>query len=514
MKALREKHALIAAALLLSTPACSGGGGNGKPTLEIVPPSATVISEVLTSVSLLALVDGEPGDVQWVLVGPGSITVTEGPETHYRPPYPIDTDAEPLTATVYAFASGAEATAAMTINDSIGVLTVAYDNYPAAGYLYADIIHQESFSVVALVDGPTSFEAPAGSLYAEQFDLGEQYVTFDRSVEGEYTLATTAPVTLPDDGQATLHIRWEDGGTGLLWLARGSAGDLLGLDGTTLLGLSTDNRAVSVTPAGRELTDLADAAPGTGLLWASDSASDSLVGFDSAVLGSSGTYAPSLEITSVTVLGTASLAAPISVAVDEAAGELWYANSGNGTFGRFALAGLGGGMVAPTGFFLNAGRVAVSAIAVDVAGDVWLADSATGMVHRFASVDLATSGTPTPAATFTGPATAPVHLEFDVDGNLWIAEAGAIYRVDAAQLAATGATLGTADLTISGAAVVSPQALHFNPAGDLFIADAAFGVYWIPQSGVVGAGTYSFDAPILNGSWPAGGATAIAFRRH
>lgn len=182
--------------------------------------------------------------------------------------------------------------------------------------------------------------------------------------------------------------------------------------------------------------------------------------------------------------------------VEEASGELFvsdergdrvYRVDAGGTLTRFA----GGGTVP-----LGDGGPATAAVlsfpdhlAFDAAGNLYIADDGNDRVRR---VDVAT-GTVTTVAGGGSPADGvgdglpatearlpgPTGLAFDPAGNLYVSTANRVRRVDhatgvIATVAGTGESKSSGDSgPASAASLCSPRGITFNPAGDLYIAEAS-----------------------------------------
>ncbi|HRN54713.1 MAG TPA: hypothetical protein PK788_14555, partial [Gemmatimonadaceae bacterium] len=119
--------------------------------------------------------------------------------------------------------------------------------------------------------------------------------------------------------------------------------------------------------------------------------------------------------------------------------------------------------------------VSPGGLAFDAAGNLWLSLGCQGRVVRLTAAQLAGSGTATPTVQITGLVN-PQGLAFDAAGNLWVADQTHLRRYDAARLAAT--ITGAADLAVTfttpspptpGATALSAFHVAFRPNGELWV---------------------------------------------
>ena len=139
---------------------------------------------------------------------------------------------------------------------------------------------------------------------------------------------------------------------------------------------------------------------------------------------------------------------PSALAFDSS-GNLYVANSNNGTVSKFAP-----GSTTPTAT-LN-GLSNPKALAFDSSGNLYVANSNNDTVSEFAP------GSTTPTATLTG-LSDPQALAFDGSGNLYVVN----YDGGTVSEFAPGNTTPTTTLT----GLIDPQALAFDGSGNLYVAN-------------------------------------------
>jgi CSLREA domain-containing protein len=140
---------------------------------------------------------------------------------------------------------------------------------------------------------------------------------------------------------------------------------------------------------------------------------------------------------------------PQALAFD-ARGNLFVTNAGSGTVSVFAPGGT-------TPFATLTGLNIPEALALDARGDLFVANQGDGTVSVFES------GGTTPFATLTG-LNIPEALALDAQGNLFVANSGN----DTVSVFAPGGTTPTRTLT----GLNGPRALALDAQGDLFVANA------------------------------------------
>ena len=139
---------------------------------------------------------------------------------------------------------------------------------------------------------------------------------------------------------------------------------------------------------------------------------------------------------------------PSALAFDSS-GNLYVANSNNGTVSKFAP-----GSTTPTATLTGLSNP--KALAFDSSGNLYVANSNNDTVSEFAP------GSTTPTATLTG-LSDPQALAFDGSGNLYVAN----YDGGTVSEFAPGSTTPTATLT----GLIDPQALAFDGSGNLYVAN-------------------------------------------
>jgi sugar lactone lactonase YvrE len=116
-----------------------------------------------------------------------------------------------------------------------------------------------------------------------------------------------------------------------------------------------------------------------------------------------------------------------------------------------------------------------TALAFDADGNLWISLGCQGRIVRLTPAQYGASGIASPTVQITG-LTAPEGLAFDGSGNLWVADLTHLRRYDAARLSAaitTPANLSVAFSTPTppapGASELRPSHLAFRPNGELWV---------------------------------------------
>jgi len=207
-----------------------------------------------------------------------------------------------------------------------------------------------------------------------------------------------------------------------LWTTSGILPGIFRLTSAQLQVSDSVTPTTSITTNSAALTGFnALAFDADGTLWMTSQSDSQLVAFSPTALATSGLRAASRVITSV----DGSLDAPSALAFD-ASHALWVANTNNGTIVRYDAAQLAtGGSLTPSVILSGVGHP--TGLAFDAAGGLWFSDGSAHRIAKYSAAQLATSGFILPQVVLTshGPdITNAVGLAFDPAGNLWIANAG------------------------------------------------------------------------------------------
>jgi sugar lactone lactonase YvrE len=122
-------------------------------------------------------------------------------------------------------------------------------------------------------------------------------------------------------------------------------------------------------------------------------------------------------------------------------------------------------------------------IALDAAGNLWAADPFDNSVAEYSVAQIKKSGQPKPAVTLTtdasGSLNSPEALAFDPHGNLWVANSAAtgtganqLVEFSASQLTASGSPKPVARVAANAGSINNPQGMAFDPSGNLWISDS------------------------------------------
>jgi hypothetical protein len=182
----------------------------------------------------------------------------------------------------------------------------------------------------------------------------------------------------------------------------------------------------------------------------------------------------------ITTLAT-SLASPSALAID-GAGNVYFAQSADGS-----ISVLPAGYAAPIPLIPAGGSITTpTALTVDAAGNLYIADSTTNSIFRFdVNRNLTTVATGLDN---------PVALAIDQLGDLYVAEDGVstvgvleIYAGGQRSIiAGQGATSQPDNVLATSAKFVHPSALYLDPTGNLYVGDRGGDrVYLIDPSGFI-----------------------------
>lgn len=208
--------------------------------------------------------------------------------------------------------------------------------------------------------------------------------------------------------------------------------------------------------------------PTSGTLWFG--AGYYSLGFRSTQLGTTATLSPTV---------TAGTRGGSGVTFDKS-GNLWVRGQSNSDpvlmrYAASALAATGNPLPDRTIGISGLNCVSPGSLAFDAAGNLWLSLGCQGRIVRLTPAQLGGSGTASPTVQITGLVN-PQGIAFDTAGNLWVADQTHLRRFDAARLAATIA--GAADLAVTfttpsppAPGVTGLNAFHvaFRPNGELWV---------------------------------------------
>ncbi len=268
--------------------------------------------------------------------------------------------------------------------------------------------------------------------------------------------------------------------------------------------------------------------PGTGgvILWVSNIDANTIVGYSAAQLKSSTSAAPAV------VIGTppgASVSGNTGIAFDRSS-NLWVAEGGTSPnmLVMYASSQLGASntpkpAVTITSFDAtdSAALFGPIAIAFDASGDLWVANVGPqgGTLLEFTSSQLAASGNPRPAVAITGNGVSvsdPQAIAFDRAGNLWVANEADIVEFSASQIGSSGSPVPAVTLDYPSPRIISPSGLAFDHDGDLWVSsNLASALYEFTPSQLLASGNPA-PATTLSASGKTGGLSspvAITFDR-
>ena len=194
------------------------------------------------------------------------------------------------------------------------------------------------------------------------------------------------------------------------------------------------------------------------------------LGFRSSQLGTTATLAPTV---------TAGTRGGAGVTFDRD-GNLWVRGQSASEpvlmrYSAAALAATGNPLPDRTIGITGLDCVSPGFLAFDAAGNLWMSLGCQGRVVRLTPAQLTLSGTVTPAVQITN-LTNPQGIAFDYVGNLWVADQEQLKRYDAARLAASTSTAADLRITFTtpsppapGQTALAASHVAFAPDGELWV---------------------------------------------
>lgn len=229
-----------------------------------------------------------------------------------------------------------------------------------------------------------------------------------------------------------------------------------------------------------------DKVPSSGALWYG--AGFYSLGFTSAQLVTTATLAPTVTV------GTRGGA---GITFDKS-GNLWVRGQSSSDpvlmrYAASALAATGNPLAERAIGIAGLNCLGPGALAFDPAGNLWMSLACQGRIVRLTPAQYALSGTVTPSVQITG-LTNPQGIAFDATGNLWVGDQTHLRRYDAARLTANISS--AADLSVSfttpspptpGATALSAFHLAFRPNGELWVSSYEEKALYRVEAAVVAA---------------------------
>lgn len=464
----------LSATALVSVNPKQGGDLELTPSIASARGGGAPITFTLTGGGSLSIPD-------WTLVGPGSLSNTNGRQTIYLPPAILDTKAEAvLTATVPGQALASTAKVFLE---------------PAPATLQVEVMAPTMTSV--FVVGPDSYatSVPTGVTTLSGLAPGNYTVTPGRSrFAGAYIdswwEASATQVTLGAGATVRLPIGYiQRKSTGTLWAPSIAEQRVVAFADEQLAAAPSEPRIGIGLPSDAATVALAFAPDGT--LWTLD-INGTLRHFTIAQLSQSGRPAPdvTIRLTGTGVSTTLGLAFDLD-------GTLWVSTYGGRLVGvPPSLLGTSGTINATSPLTTSAGSARhFHGLALDSSGQLWASDYGTNSLVAFSRTSLRLGGLQTPSVIITSTAWAfdtPGGLAFDNQQSLWIANSGAsavggVVRFASADLVVSGAPAPSVVLNVGS----PPYDVAFDQAGNLWTIDGTFALKRFASSAVVVSGTPS-----------------------
>ncbi len=168
----------------------------------------------------------------------------------------------------------------------------------------------------------------------------------------------------------------------------------------------------------------------------------------------------------VLVTASAQTQVRIDYVLRKGSGHLWLLDTTANTLIAWTDGELYAGLITDTSIGLE-GRAGTGAIAFDASGHLWVALQGANAIARYDAAQLETSGNKVPAALLEG-IDSPEGLGFDASGNLWIASGDAVWKLAAADLAASGRRTAAPVLRLRGG-MTAPRLTAFDNTGNLYV---------------------------------------------
>jgi sugar lactone lactonase YvrE len=288
-----------------------------------------------------------------------------------------------------------------------------------------------------------------------------RFVTEPLGAGGAQPVATA--ITTPSGALHTL-VSVAFDADGSLWVAGNDDSRLLRFAPADLAGSGTRTAATVILPLAGSIDQ------STGLafdrehrLWVANIHNGTLARFDREQLAAGGAVTPAVVLT---VGGK-----PTALAFD-ASGALWVSDHGAVTISKFAAADLEATATVTPAIVLQAADHSFAnptGLAFDAAGNLWFANSGLASVSVFTPAQLAASAALVPARSITAAGTTlglPTGLAFDAAGNLWVLGAESVLtRFTPANLAGDDEQPASARFTITGYTAFWGAAFWPRPAG-------------------------------------------------
>jgi secreted PhoX family phosphatase len=276
--------------------------------------------------------------------------------------------------------------------------------------------------------------------------------------------------------------------------------------------------------------------PGTGgvTLWVSNINANTILGYSATQIKSSTSAAPAVVIGTPPGGDGEAIGGNTGIAFDRS-GNLWVAEVGTSPnmLLMYASSQLGASNTPKPAVTItstqpdtfeptdSAALDVPIAIAFDASGNLWVAndDPQGGTLLEFTTSQLAASGNPRPAVAITGNGVSvsdPQAIAFDRAGNLWVANEADIVEFSASQIGSSGSPVPAVTLDYPSPRIISPSGLAFDHDGDLWVSsNLASALYEFTPSQLLASGNPA-PATTLSASGKTGGLSspvAITFDR-